>query len=124
MTSNFEDEVAAFMKASKGDISQNRQAIQGNIQGMQALNVTMEEVLAQLKLLAAERGAAPDPASAAAGAAVAAEGGQGTPGQLDAGVQERALRDMRRSLSHIPRFSGDKTGPTFRQHVEAVRTMR
>ena len=85
MTSNFEDEVAAFMKASKADVSQNRQAIQGNIQGMQAINATMEEVLAQVKLLTAERGAAPDAAVAAAGVAVAAEGGQGTPGQLDAG---------------------------------------
>ena len=124
MTSHFEDEVVAFMKTSKANVSQNRQAIEGNIQGMKTLNATMEELLAQVKQLTAARGAAPDAAAAAAGAAaaVAAGGGQGAPGLLDAGVQERALRGMRRSLSHIPRFSGDKTGPTFRQHVEAVRT--
>ena len=108
-----EDEVSALGRqqtAIRADIT-------ANSQGIAAINASLRQVLDRLDALSAQGAAGGAPADGRAYAeAGAAFGGQ------QGGGEERALRDMRRSLATIPRFSGDRAGPTFRQHVETVRT--
>ena len=90
---------------------------------IKSINATLQVILDRLPAVGAAgaAGGADGVAGAAAGPTGAATGAAGWP-ETDPQQAERALRDMRRALSAIPKFSGDRAGPNFRQHVEAVRT--
>ena len=108
-------QVEAFMQEMQANAATARRQREEDEQGTRSVNATLENIMTRLDALQGQGGPIPPPAEDAQRA---------WPGEtgVNDGVAERALRDMRRSLSTIPKFSGDKMGPTFRQHVDSVRT--
>jgi hypothetical protein len=118
--SNMEDEMdqlMEFKRRTETHMQNNLTEHANTRQSLVTINDTLTALTARLEVLQPGDQVNPAPVAAPGARANEAGGGGGGPD-----AEERARRDMRRSLSFIPKFSGEKTGITFRQHVDAMRT--